>query len=131
MSVTTRFRERPHLLQIVYVVLGAYSLFALLYRLPVLPSFFTDEGLFLSTADTLVDEGVYATKSLYTYYSANMSVGAPVIVPMALVMRLFGSGLLQGRLVIIVFSMLALILAARLATALFGRWAGPLAWWTI
>src|SRR5258706_2384197 len=121
MSVTYRFRDRQHLLQIVYVVLGAYSLFALLYRLPVLPSFFTDEGLFLSTADTLADEGVYATRSLYTYYTTNMSVGAPVIVPMALVMPLLGSGLLPGRLLIVVLSMLALVLDARLATALFCR----------
>jgi hypothetical protein len=50
---------------------------------------------------------------------------------MALIMRLFGAGLLQGRLVMVVFSMLALVLAARLATVLFGRWAGPLAWWMV
>jgi hypothetical protein len=118
-------------LRLSYLLLGAFTLLMLLYRLNELPPFFTDEGLFLSTAATMASERVYATRSLYTYYVANISVGPPVIVPLALVFTLFGEGLVQGRLVMVLFSVVALLLAARLASRLWGPWAGPLAWWLV
>jgi 4-amino-4-deoxy-L-arabinose transferase-like glycosyltransferase len=118
-------------LSLTYLALSIFTSYVLLYRLGEVPAFYIDEGLFLDTAATLASEGVYATRSLYTYYVANISVGAPLIVPLALSFAVFGEGLLQGRLVMVLFSLLALWLAARLAQRLFGPWAGPLAWWLI
>jgi 4-amino-4-deoxy-L-arabinose transferase-like glycosyltransferase len=108
------------------VVLVGLALFLALVNLPYAPRTWFDEGSHLHVPKTLVQHGVYADISSegYRYYGPTVGVGPTVMLPIALVFRLFGVGLLQGRLVIVAYLLVALaafyVLARRLHGSLIG-----------
>jgi 4-amino-4-deoxy-L-arabinose transferase-like glycosyltransferase len=88
----------------------AVALFLALVNLPYAPRTWFDEGSHLHVPKTLVQHGVYADISSegYRYYGPTVGVGPTVMLPIALVFKLFGVGLLQGRLVIVAYLFVAL-----------------------
>ncbi len=101
--------------------------FLLLYRLPYYSTAGFDEGAFFNVARTFAREGVYAEASQagYRYTGPVASTGPTVILPVALVYRLFGVGIPQGRAVVVAYGALALIALYGLA-ALVTDWRGAL-----
>lgn len=103
--------------------LVAAALLLSLINLPYAPITWFDEGSHLHVPKTLVRHGVYADISSegYRYYGPTVGVGPTVMLPIALAFRLFGVGLLQGRLVIVAYALVALAAFFALARGLHGR----------
>ncbi|GAB4151984.1 MAG: glycosyltransferase family 39 protein [Roseiflexaceae bacterium] len=88
------------------------------------PHTWFDEGSHMMVPKTIVQDGVYADKSAdgYRYHGPTIGVGPTVMLPIALSYQLFGIGLLQARMVIVLYLFTALalffLLARRLHTPL-------------
>lgn len=114
------------------ITIGALLLLTLtllLVHQPRVPAPWFDEGLNLSTAATLAGSGLYAlpdTRGPLVLDPA-IQTGPTVLVPVALALRLFGNDVLQGRLVIVAFALIAIVAYWRLAARLVGPWPALLA----
>jgi 4-amino-4-deoxy-L-arabinose transferase-like glycosyltransferase len=93
------------------------------HNLSINPRPWTDEGAYLSLAKTLATDGVYATHSSegYQTFGAVQSAGPTLILPMALVFKVLGVGLTQGRAVAAIYALLTLAMYFLVAAQLFGR----------
>jgi 4-amino-4-deoxy-L-arabinose transferase-like glycosyltransferase len=102
-------------------LIAAALAFALI-NLPYAPRTWFDEGSHLHVPKTLLQYGVYADISSegFRYYGPTVGVGPTVLLPIALAFKLFGIGLIQGRLVIVAYFLAALagcwLLARRMFT---------------
>lgn len=97
-------------------------------NLPYAPRTWFDEGSHLHVPKTLVQHGVYADISSegFRYYGPTVGVGPTVMLPIALSFELFKPGLLQGRVVIVAYLLVALTAGFVLARRLHGAWAALL-----
>src|SRR5579859_4350083 len=95
--------------QIWLAALIAALLLLALVNLPYAPRTWFDEGSHLHVPKTIVQHGVYADISSegYRYYGPTIGIGPTIMLPIALVFEVFGIGLLQGRLVIFVYLLIA------------------------
>jgi 4-amino-4-deoxy-L-arabinose transferase-like glycosyltransferase len=98
------------------------TLWLLLLRQPVLPPPWFDEGINLSAAATLAQSGLYALPDALgpRVLDPAIQTGPTVLVPIAVVYKLFGVGILQARLVIVAFGLLAFCAYWLLARWLIG-----------
>ncbi len=105
----------------------ALVLFLSLYNLTNYPVTWFDEGSHLHVPKALVRFGVYADYSSegFRYYGPTVGVGPTVMLPIAAAFKLFGIGLLQARLVMVLYLLAAIYAFYRLALVLGGR---RLAW---
>jgi hypothetical protein len=86
------------------------------YRLEVYPVPWFDEGLGLQAAKNVASTGEYglrSTEGMVEFHPALQS-GPTVVIPIAWVFRLAGTGILQARLVIVFYTVLALVIFYRL-----------------
>jgi 4-amino-4-deoxy-L-arabinose transferase-like glycosyltransferase len=106
--------------QLVLVTLVALASLLALINLPYAPATWFDEGSHLHVPKTLVRYGVYADISSegFRYFGPTIGVGPTVMLPVALAFQLFDVGLVQARLVIVGYLVVALgslfLLARRL-----------------
>lgn len=105
----------------------ALLLFVALYNLPNYPVTWFDEGSHLHVPKTLLRFGVYADYSSdgFRYYGPTTGVGPTVLLPIAGAFKLFRVGLLQARLVIVLYLLAAIFVFFRLACRVGGA---RLAW---
>jgi dolichyl-phosphate-mannose-protein mannosyltransferase len=105
----------------------ALLLFMALYNLTKYPVTWFDEGSHLHVPKTLLHLGVYADYSSdgFRYYGPTIGVGPTVLLPIAGAFKLFGIGLLQARLVIVLYLLATVFVFFRLARGLGGA---RLAW---
>src|SRR4029079_13819643 len=105
------------------------ALFLPLVNLPYARRTWFDEGSHLHVPKTLVQHGVYADISSegYRYYGPTIGVAPTLMLPIALSFKLFGIGLLQGRLLIVAYLFVALVAFYALARRLHGSLIGLLA----
>lgn len=96
--------------------------FLFTFRLEAWPYSWFDEGLNLATAGTLATDGSYALPDSdgLRVMDPAIQTGPTVILPIALVFKLVGVGLLQARIVMVVFAVFALAMAFLLARRLAG-----------
>jgi hypothetical protein len=108
---------------------AALFLFLMLFRQPVFPPPWFDEGLNVSTSAMLAREGLYALPDSDgpRIFDAAIQTGPTVLLPVAVAFRVFGVELLQARLVMLSFAALALVAYALTARRLFGPAAAMLA----
>lgn len=108
-----------------WVKLGVLCLvlFLSLVNLTEFPVTWFDEGSHLHVPKTLVRFGVYADYSSegFRYYGPTVGVGPTVFLPIALVFKMFGIGLLQARIVMVIFLLLLLYVFYRLGVTLLGE----------
>lgn len=111
------WRRRGLMLAIAVMVL-----FLAFYRLTDYPLTWFDEGSHLHVSKALVKYGVYADYSSegFRYYGPTNGIGPTVLLPIAGVFRWFGVGLLQARLVMVVYLLVGLYLFYRLTVSLEG-----------
>jgi 4-amino-4-deoxy-L-arabinose transferase-like glycosyltransferase len=85
-------------------------LWLMLFRQPLYPSPWFDEGLNTSTAAMLARDGVYALPDSAgsRVLDPAIQTGPIVLLPIALAFRLFGVGIMQARLAMLVFTAFAL-----------------------
>lgn len=98
-------------------------------NLPYAPRTWFDEGSHLHVPKTIVQDGRYADKSAegFRYHGPTVAVGPTVMLPIALVFQVAGIDLLQARLVIVAYLLLALLGGYLLARRLYGPVVGLLA----
>src|SRR5215213_7290546 len=118
MQLSWQVLERAWLLALI-----AGTLLLALTNLPYAPATWFDEGSHLHVPKTLIQHGVYADISSegYRYYGPTIGIGPTIMLPIALVFKLFGVGLEQGRLVIVTYLLVALAAGYALAQRLHGR----------
>ncbi|SRR6266545_2474291 len=123
-QLSWRVLERVWLLALI-----AGAIVLALVNLPYAPRTWFDEGSHLHVPKTLIQHGVYADISSegYRYYGPTIGVGPTIMLPIALVFKLFGIGLLQGRIVIVAYLLTALAAGYTLARRLHGQLVGLLA----
>jgi 4-amino-4-deoxy-L-arabinose transferase-like glycosyltransferase len=114
------FRHRE---KIVLAITTAVILFLVFYNLGNTPRSWHDEGASLLVAKTLAEDGVYGSKNggEYETFGPIQSVGPTVLLPVAAAFKLFGVGLLPGRGVAAVYTLLTLLLFYLTGRALFGK----------
>ena len=102
------------------IVAAAALVFLALYRLADYPTTWFDEGSHLHVPKALLSFGVYADYSSdgLRYFGPTLGVGPTVMLPIAAMFKIFGIGLLQARLVIVAYLLVALYLFYRLARTL-------------
>lgn len=102
-------------------------LFLALYNLTDYPTPWFDEGSHLHVPKTLVRFGVYADYSSegFRHYGPTIGVGPTVMLPVAAVFKLFGIGLLQARLVMVLYLLAVIVVFYYLTQSLGGS---KLAW---
>lgn len=110
--------------KIIILILLIYLPVLVFYNLGINPRPWHDEGAALLLARTLAEDGVYAMRNSdgYQTFGPVQSVGPTVILPVALVYKFFGVGLLQGRAVVAVYTLVALLLFFLVGRRLFGVW---------
>lgn len=96
--------------------------FLTLFKLPHYPATWFDEGSHLHVPKSLVLHGVYADYSSegFRYYGPSVGVGPTVLLPIAAALKLLGLGLLQARLVMALYLLVAVWAFYRLAGVLGG-----------
>uniref|UniRef100_A0A7C1FJ63 Glycosyltransferase RgtA/B/C/D-like domain-containing protein n=1 Tax=Caldilinea aerophila TaxID=133453 RepID=A0A7C1FJ63_9CHLR len=99
-----------------------FILFLFFYNLTDYPKTWFDEGSHLHVPKALVTMGVYADYSSegLRHYGPTIGVGPTVMLPIAATFQLFGLGLLQARLVMVVYLAAATLLMGLLARRLLG-----------
>ena len=97
-------------------------LFLAFYNLAGFPTTWFDEGSHLHVPKTFVRFGVYADYSSegYRYFGPTTGIGPTVFLPIAWMFKLFGIGLLQARLVIVLYLIVCIALIFRLGQKLGG-----------
>ncbi|GAP08612.1 4-amino-4-deoxy-L-arabinose transferase [Anaerolinea thermolimosa] len=115
-------RQKSGWRRIWMLVVAAGILFLAFYRLTDYPLTWFDEGSHLHVSKALVKYGVYADYSSegFRYYGPTNGLGPTVLLPIAGVFRLLGIGLLQARLVMVVYLLVGLFLFYRLTVSLEG-----------
>jgi hypothetical protein len=93
------------------------------YHLPLFPVIWFDEGVHLHVPKTLIQLGTYADISSegFRYFGPTIAVGPTVMLPIALVFKLAGVGLLQARLVIVAYFFAAIGVFAAIARYAYGE----------
>jgi 4-amino-4-deoxy-L-arabinose transferase-like glycosyltransferase len=106
-----------------WVVFIIILLFMAFYNLEINPRPWHDEGDVLTVSRTLVEDGKYALKLSdgYETFGVIQSVGPTVILPVALVFKYFGAGLLQGRIVASIYLLLTILVFYLIGKELFGK----------
>jgi hypothetical protein len=134
MSVRNNVLDRPAITipshrAITRVVAGVAGIVAIAsigllatYHLDVYPSTWFDEGSHLHVPKALIQYGVYADTSSegFRYFGPTTGIGPTIMLPIALVFKLVGVGLLQARLVITAYFIAALGLFFLLARRMYG-----------
>lgn len=103
-------------------------------NLPYAPRTWFDEGSHLHVPKTLVQYGKYADISAtpdgnveFRYHGPTIGIGPTIMLPVAAVYQVFGVGLTQGRLVIVIYFAIALVAGYALAQRLYDRWTALIA----
>lgn len=104
------------------ILILSFSILLFSYNLQYWPSTWFDEGIFLQVSKNLALSNRYGIESSegFRYYDPIITTGPTVIYPIALVFKLFGTDLIWGRLVIVLFSTLTVLVFFLIADSLFG-----------
>lgn len=94
-----------------YLLLLAVSLPSLTWNLADHPAAWFDEGYKINAAWTLAEHGVYGTETVdgTIPFDPGISAGPVLILPVALAFELGGVGLVQGRIVAVLFALAAVL----------------------
>src|SRR3989344_6541436 len=99
-------REFPVKFEVLFVVaLFLFVTFAAAYRLTESPATWYDEGYLLQSSKNLAlygKQGLQTAPGVFAS-TATVSSGFPILAPVALSFKLFGIGLLQARLVMVLY----------------------------
>jgi 4-amino-4-deoxy-L-arabinose transferase-like glycosyltransferase len=109
-----------------YLLLLMISLPVLALHLDVYPPIWLDEGYRINAARTLAERGIYGTYTTTGYlpFDPGISSGPIDIIPIALSFRLLGIGVAEARLIIILFTLLALFSLYATSVYIYGHAAG-------
>ncbi len=107
----------PHILIMIVITVG------ILLRLSDYPISWFDEGYTTHVAHLLVEKGVYGTYNglRFSPFDPFVSSGPGVVLPIAIIFKLFEGGVTQGRLALLPYSLLLGLTLFYLARYLYGQ----------
>ena len=110
------------------IAIGVIALLAT-YHLDTYPTTWFDEGSHLHVPKALIQLGVYADTSSegLRYFGPTTGIGPTIMLPIALVFKLVGMGLLQARLVITAYFLTTLFLFFLVTRRQYGAVTGAVA----
>jgi len=122
-SSTQAARWRGRRVDLALLAAAILVVFLAAWRLVDYPLTWYDEGSHLHVPKTLVLHGVYADYSSegFRYYGPTIGVGPTVLLPIAAMFKVAGIGLVQARLVMVIYLLAAILMFWRLAGWLGGR----------
>lgn len=117
--ISMRFSREKILWTGLVLLIAWFSLF----NLPYAPHTWFDEGSHLHVPKALVQLGVYADVSSegFRYHGPTIGVGPTVMLPIALNFQIFGIGMWQGRIIIVLYLLLACWAIYKLGAQLYGK----------
>ena len=120
-SVLNKVLNRTILEKIIFLCFFVFTCLLAILNLRNNPRSWMDEGSTLLLARTLAENGIYAIRNSdgYLTFGAVQSVGPTVILPIALSFKIFGVGLVQGRLVMAFYLIMTVFVFYKLASKLF------------
>ncbi len=102
------------------IEIWALITFLLVFRLETVPRLWLDEGWIMTVARNLVEVGHYGRlMNGVPYPETIINIGIPVIAPISLSFFLFGVGILQARITIVLFTLVALFVFYKLVVTLY------------
>ena len=110
------------------VALSLTALCASLFRLDSVPPLWWDEGWTLSIARNWLEHGHYGRLLAGEFVPAGLQASPVVTATVSLSFRLFGVGVIQARIVMVLFGLAVLALMYKLSKRLYGR---AVAWGTL
>ncbi|MBI1276758.1 MAG: hypothetical protein GC179_01385 [Anaerolineaceae bacterium] len=128
-SVPPTTTKRGELLRINFLLL-LIALPLMLIKLNIYPRPWYDEGYSIQVSQSVVHEGFYGTYNAtegYRPFDPTISSGPMTILPVALAFKLFGSGYMQARTVVVIYGILGLLVAYGLMRDLFSSSVGLIA----
>ncbi len=104
-------------------LLGIIFVLLVLPNLETYPRTWFDEGVFLQAPKNLILYGKYAVRSSegFRMFDPILGTGPTVLVPIALVFKLLGIGLVQARLVLVAFLALLVYAFYSVTSRIYGR----------
>lgn len=121
---SAKVSQRPSTWSLIFVGASVLLLlFLAFYNLTNYPVTWFDEGSHLHVPKALLHFGVYADYSSdgFRYFGPTIGVGPTVMLPIAASFKLFGIGLLQARVVMVIYLLAAISVFAFLARMLGGN----------
>ncbi len=111
-----------------WVSLLLITVSVLLPNLNNYPAIWLDEGYKMNAARTLADDGIYGTYTVNGFkpFDPGISSGPADIIPIALVYKLFGNGIIQARGVALLYTLLLVLMLYVAGERLFGSTAAML-----
>ncbi len=131
MNITVLPKEHHTLLVSSVLAVAAITLLvASTYKLSESPGIWLDEGIYTQLGMNIARVGQQALQVAPDTYVRNsyISVGYPLLYPLAFSYKMFGIGVLQGREVMVLFILLFALASYWLLRSLFGSWVGA---WSI
>lgn len=106
-----------------WLLLIVMSVPLLTLRLAVYPPVWFDEGWSMNAARTLMEDGIYGTYTAAGHipFDPGVTSGPTVIIPIALSFKLLGMGVVQARLIIVLFTLLGILGLHAIAAYVYGR----------
>ena len=113
-----------HLAKIILIVYIIGIPLLVFYNLGINPRPWHDEGAALLVARTFVEDGIYAMRNSdgYQTFGPIQSIGPTIILPVALCFKWFGVGLIQGRFIAAIYTLIALFFFYLIGKFLFDSW---------
>ena len=115
-----RFKITPEIFFVLALII--ICLIFSTYKLTESPGVWADEGVFLQTARNLISfgqQGLQVEPGKITS-SEYLTAGYPFIYPISLVFKIFGEGVLEARLVMVLFILFFIFTAHYLIKRMFG-----------
>ncbi|MBP7999441.1 MAG: glycosyltransferase family 39 protein [Chloroflexi bacterium] len=122
-ATTDKPRGQISVKQMGWGILAAALLFFAFFNLRNYPATWFDEGSHLHVPKTLLQHGVYADISSegLRYFGPTLGVGPTVLLPIALMFKIAGIGLVQARIVMGLYLLATVFAFYKLANTLGGR----------
>jgi 4-amino-4-deoxy-L-arabinose transferase-like glycosyltransferase len=118
-------RSQPRLNHIHVLVLGTILLVSGLVSVVLLYAVNFDEAYNLQIPLNLIRYGVYGSRTSqgFEWFDARVSTGPMVLVPVALSFAMLGTGIVQGRIVPVLYACVLALSVHRLSKRTYGSWA--------
>lgn len=116
--------------KVVGLVLCVIIVPLMLLKLDVYPTFWYDEGYTIQVSQSVLQAGIYGTYNAtegYRAFDPTISSGPMTILPVTAVFKLFGVGIIQARIITVLYGFLGLFMAYMISKDLFGVRAGLIA----
>jgi hypothetical protein len=114
-------KRKKFILYFVFIL----AIFLITFHFTDTPKVWVDEGIFTNAAEALANHGVFGMQTdpgVFFRLGPQLSTNYPVIFPVAISLKLFGNGIWQSRLPMVIFMFLLTIIIYLYTKKRYGFW---------